>query len=888
MYKTSKTIVLVLGMMVLFGISTICHASQPRIPQPIDATFELVGPLQKNVPITFKVIYGPKPGHDRGNKTGKITAFVYQFRARDDTVSFTSWETEFDENLTATRKIELSIPDNDTIAVEIVAWCGVFSARVLRTFITTDDKVEYHEKFYIPFIDRYPANSIVARSPDLLKKPSHPDRDTLTVEQLDIKYNVLIDLKNDKLRESAKNILGVISESNKTDICSTCYIMDISLGDIYQLLDVGIKPEATSPAPWEQKKETPNDSLPEIEDTQGVLDEKLSPKSLDGFSLDHVEGLAAPGVLALGVPITFYLRMNNPSSTRYYAIANGFRVYSDDDADWNSFSPDTLSHGWDDMFDFFYEIRSFSADGIGSDTSGYSGFNWYNDGLPPYFDEVAYTITIGPFDMSSAGKTICLDSCKYGSSGTWGWSDSLGVNMFEPNWDGPHCFTISNNIIYSGQLLYYEKTASGNYQVPMRNIRVEMFDEDTYWDDSLGVTSTDDSGYFSFDPVENDDGWFDDSLDIYFKIKAVNETAYYTEEYNGDTLLIQTEVQNNMASGIHDTTFIADTSSSGMFFVINAVKDAHDYWDTTASINLNAIQVVYDDHNDTLRSYYQPGLEFIHIENYDSAQLAFPDTYDDDIIYHEYGHYIEDMCNFFDGGGGSHGWLDIINPELAASEGFAHFFSGILRNSEYQINFEPGFYNFHSFNLENGEYRFNNIRQFSGNNYGHENECAVAGILWDIYDYESTLDDYSTYQWPPNIWPHQNPQNPDAVGDSLCDGYTNIMDVLLNRNVDGAPPDNISEFWQAWFQTPSNNHFKAMRDIWYEHGIMKCGDTNCDGEVNAGDATYIINWAFKGGPAPIPIEAGDVNCDAGTNMADAVYLINYTMKNGPVPCASCL
>ncbi len=66
-----------------------------------------------------------------------------------------------------------------------------------------------------------------------------------------------------------------------------------------------------------------------------------------------------------------------------------------------------------------------------------------------------------------------------------------------------------------------------------------------------------------------------------------------------------------------------------------------------------------------------------------------------------------------------------------------------------------------------------------------------------------------------------------------------------------------------------------------------CGDANGDGAPNVGDAVYLINYVFKGGPAPDPLEAGDANCDGSSNVGDAVYLINFVFKGGPQPCASC-
>jgi hypothetical protein len=64
----------------------------------------------------------------------------------------------------------------------------------------------------------------------------------------------------------------------------------------------------------------------------------------------------------------------------------------------------------------------------------------------------------------------------------------------------------------------------------------------------------------------------------------------------------------------------------------------------------------------------------------------------------------------------------------------------------------------------------------------------------------------------------------------------------------------------------------------------KCGDANGDGSANVGDAVFLINFVFKGGPAPEPLEAGDANCDGQTNVGDAVYLINFVFKGGPEPC----
>lgn len=62
-----------------------------------------------------------------------------------------------------------------------------------------------------------------------------------------------------------------------------------------------------------------------------------------------------------------------------------------------------------------------------------------------------------------------------------------------------------------------------------------------------------------------------------------------------------------------------------------------------------------------------------------------------------------------------------------------------------------------------------------------------------------------------------------------------------------------------------------------------CGDANADGSINVGDAVHLINFIFKGGEPPDPIEAGDANDDGVVNVGDAVYLINFVFKGGPEP-----
>ncbi len=61
------------------------------------------------------------------------------------------------------------------------------------------------------------------------------------------------------------------------------------------------------------------------------------------------------------------------------------------------------------------------------------------------------------------------------------------------------------------------------------------------------------------------------------------------------------------------------------------------------------------------------------------------------------------------------------------------------------------------------------------------------------------------------------------------------------------------------------------------------GDANADAIIDLGDVVYILNYLFKGGPEPCPMEAGDANCDGLVDLGDVVYLLNYLFKGGPPP-----
>jgi hypothetical protein len=88
-----------------------------------------------------------------------------------------------------------------------------------------------------------------------------------------------------------------------------------------------------------------------------------------------------------------------------------------------------------------------------------------------------------------------------------------------------------------------------------------------------------------------------------------------------------------------------------------------------------------------------------------------------------------------------------------------------------------------------------------------------------------------------------------------------------------------------------NNSYTLMRRIMSWFGLGRTtpsflrGDANGDWIIDVGDIVFLINYLYKSGQMPDPLDAGNANCDGTVDVGDVVYLINYLYKGGdPPPC----
>jgi hypothetical protein len=88
-----------------------------------------------------------------------------------------------------------------------------------------------------------------------------------------------------------------------------------------------------------------------------------------------------------------------------------------------------------------------------------------------------------------------------------------------------------------------------------------------------------------------------------------------------------------------------------------------------------------------------------------------------------------------------------------------------------------------------------------------------------------------------------------------------------------------------------NNSYTLMRRMMNWFGLGRTspqyahGDANGDQIMDVSDAIYLLNYLYKSGDSPEPLDCGDADCDGQVNVEDVIYLLNYLYKNGdPPPC----
>ena len=165
-----------------------------------------------------------------------------------------------------------------------------------------------------------------------------------------------------------------------------------------------------------------------------------------------------------------------------------------------------------------------------------------------------------------------------------------------------------------------------------------------------------------------------------------------------------------------------------------------------------------------------------------------------------------------------------------------------------------------------------------------DNILAVPNFSGDRVDFiplidtddDGIIDHIDNCLDDPN--PDQSDRDEDGDGD-VCDGcpddYNPEHEDTDGDGVEDAC-DNCPDDYNPGQEDSNGNDVGDVCDY-------ICGDGDGDRVINILDIVFLINYIYKSGTAPEPLESVDVNSDLQINILDVVYLINFIYKSGAEP-----
>lgn len=332
----------------------------------------------------------------------------------------------------------------------------------------------------------------------------------------------------------------------------------------------------------------------------------------------------------------------------------------------------------------------------------------------------------------------------------------------------------------SGTLKYTDKpyntvSYTGTAPTPIRRALVEMRDKQGATGyRTLGTTRSDENGYFYYDLASNKDT-DGTGLDVYLHVSADTAEAKVTD-VAGNTYFYETATQTDWPGGaLALGTITLALADSGPWNIFDTALRGYDFA-RTQGVTPPQVTVAWAVGNKD-GTYYIPGASTIMLLGGSND----PDEFDDPVILHEYGHFMEDKEAHSNNPGGSHSWTQAVSRTLAWSEGWATFFSSATRNSPYYFDYSLAGVLSLDLELPTSNPRSDLV------------EGSVAASLWDIFD------------------------GHNDGGDFLSDGMTHIWKVF-HGYFNASRQCVMQDFYNGWlaFGLPNQGEVQAILN---DHGI---------------------------------------------------------------------
>ena len=180
------------------------------------------------------------------------------------------------------------------------------------------------------------------------------------------------------------------------------------------------------------------------------------------------------------------------------------------------------------------------------------------------------------------------------------------------------------------------------------------------------------------------------------------------------------------------------------------------------------------------------------------------DEFDESVLAHEFGHYVEDRFGRSDSIGGEHGGSSsLLDLRVAFGEGWGNAFSSMVRNDPIYRDSFAGVTDDFQIDVESDD----------PNNEGWFSEASVEEILWDLFD------------------PANDPSDP---GDTLALGFAPIFSVMTGAQVQTDAVTSIYTF-AAGLRAADPGSAAQLDDLLTEEKIFGSDDFGAGETNDAGD-----------------------------------------------------
>ncbi|MDO9097589.1 MAG: hypothetical protein Q7U60_05675, partial [Candidatus Methanoperedens sp.] len=382
---------------------------------------------------------------------------------------------------------------------------------------------------------------------------------------------------------------------------------------------------------------------------------------------------------------------------------------------------------------------------------------------------------------------------------------------FEIDWYNPNI-----PIKVHGYVAYYDENLRN--LVYIKNAKIELLDREPFGiEDHIAWSQTDSNGYYYIDkkddgtPIYNDDGVFQNGLDLFARVYSENSVASVTSD-TGSVYKAENEVYGDVLGGLVLLRPLEYAQPNrGAFNIYNSLVEGATYVDNQPNTPVPPkVRAIWPDNDADSSSEYGNGI--IYIEGPASSD---PDEWDESVILHEYGHFITDSYadlfppNIDYGTDGIHTWTSHETIETGWIEGWSNFFQSAVRHYYNYPLYDRYVESYFSRSLENA------IE--AGDPRGDDVEGAIASALWDIYD--------------------SNQDNIRGGTDTVNMGFDEIWNILDKYDPDTSSstknhPWTIYDFWNGW-KANNYGYYTEVKSILADRSIY-VGSTVKITEPNGG------------------------------------------------------